>query len=586
MITKHWQIAEPIPPEVGAEFAELDPVLLQLLWNRGLRTPEQIDEFLNPDWSQDVHDPYLFRDMAKAVARVYEAIGAGEVMGVFGDYDADGVTASVIIATSLKKLGAKVEVYLPHREREGYGLNEEAIRYLKEKGVSLVLTCDCGITNVKQVAYANELGLNVIITDHHQTQPELPLAFAIIHPGLPGETYPFKFLSGGGVAFKLVQGLLRYEGCQLAPPEREAHQKWLLDLVAISTVADMVPLQGESRTLVKYGLTVLRKTRRLGLRKLIEVASLRAENIDTYTIGFQLAPRINAAGRMDHANAAYALLMSEEETQAAEMAQALQLANGERQRVTEEMYQTARAQIGEVSAQTYLVQVFNPTWSLGLVGLVAGKLVQEYNRPALVMCQVGDKVAGSGRSGVADFDLSQALTSCRTYLSSWGGHKEAAGFSLPKANLENFISAFTLITAQALAQVDLTPKLQVDLAITLGQVDWGLQQQVARLEPVGQANPPARLVSYHLTVAALQPVGSQGQHLRLTLVNDDDERRFIWFRQTAYGPPPIVGEQVDVVYEVGVNEWNGNRELELKVVDLIKSNSKSPAKNGVNKSGG
>lgn len=565
---KRWQVAEPIAPEVKVEFPELDLVLLQLLWNRGLKTQAAIDEFLNPDWSQDVHDPYLFRDMRKAVERVYEAIGAKQPIVVFGDYDADGVCAAVLLTTTLKELGAVVEVYLPHREREGYGLNSEAVQYLAGRNTKLMITCDCGIASVEPVAEANKLGMDVIITDHHRAQDSLPAAYAILHCGLEGETYPFKFLSGGGVAFKLVQGLLHYEGCPLTPEKREAWEKWLLDLVAISTVADMVRLQGESRTLTKYGLVVLRKTKRLGLRKLVEVANLKPASIDTYTISWQIAPRINAAGRMDHANAAYALLVSESASEAEELARALNLTNTERQKVTDDMVAGGRLQIGELKPEQYLVTAFDPTWSLGLVGLVAGKLVQEYHRPALVMCQQGERVAGSGRSGIGNFDLAAALDECKEYLISYGGHREAAGFALPKERLEDFITAFQRIVERELKGVDLAPVAVVDMAMPLSRADWGLYEQVIKLEPVGQQNSPARFVSYGVTVASLTPVGSQGQHLKLVLEGDGLAKKFIWFRQGEAGAKLAIGESVDVVYEVGVNEWNGNRELELKVIDL------------------
>ncbi len=571
MTSKRWQVAEPISQEVTGSFPEIDPVLLQLLWNRDVRTQEAIDEFLNPEWSKDVHDPYLFRHMKKAVERVYEAIGAGQAIGVFGDYDADGVSAAVILSDTLKKLGAKLEVYLPHREREGYGLNTEAIKYLHGKGATVLVTCDCGIANVSQVAYANSLGIDVIITDHHQRQAELPQAYAILHCGLDEETYPFKYLSGGGMAFKFVQGLLRYDGCHLPEPEREAHEKWLLDLVAISTVGDMMELVGENRTLVKYGLVVLRKTKRLGLRKLIEAAALKAENLDTYSIGFQIAPRINAAGRMDHANAAYALLMSENVGEAGELARALNLTNSARQKLTDEMFEASCEQIGELKPDQYLVHAFAPEWPLGMVGLVAGKLVQEYGRPALVLCENGGRVAGSGRSGVGGFDLAAALTECKELLTSWGGHKEAAGFSLPKENLESFLAQFERIAVRELAGVDLTPVMRIDLAVLLPQADWALVEQVAQLEPTGQLNPKARFVSYKLTVDELRPVGAQGQHLTLVLEGDGVARKFILFRQGDTGTLLKLGDKVDVVYEVGVNEWNGNRELELKVVDIKKS---------------
>jgi len=570
---KLWQLAEPISADILGQFPELDPVLLQLLWNRGLKDQAAIDEFLNPDWLADVHDPFLFKDMKRAVERIYEAIGGNQTIGVFGDYDADGVTAAVIITSTLKKLGAKVEVYLPHREREGYGLNEEAIRYLKDRGVSLLITCDCGVANPSQVSLANSLGLTVIVTDHHQAQAELPAAFAILHPGLAGESYPFKFLSGGGVAFKLVQGLLRYEGCHLSQTEREIQEKWLLDLVAISTVADMVKLTGENRTLVKYGLTVLRKTRRLGLKKLIEVAGLNFDDLDTYAIGFQIAPRINAAGRMDHANAAYALLMSENSTEAEELARSINLTNSQRQAITDVMFKEACEQIGKINIKTFFIQAYKPEWSLGLVGLVAGKLVQQYNRPALVMCQVGDKIAGSGRAGVGGFDLANALTACSEYLVSFGGHKEAAGFSLSINQLENFLSKFAKLAKAHLSGQDLTAKLAVDAVFTLDKIDWHIAEQVELLEPFGQGNPGARFASYGVLIANTQPVGSAGQHLRLELSFESSHQRFIWFNSAESSKQFSIGDKVDVVYEVGVNEWNNTRQLELKVVDIKKSDS-------------
>ncbi|HBH17000.1 MAG TPA: single-stranded-DNA-specific exonuclease RecJ, partial [Candidatus Veblenbacteria bacterium] len=483
------------------------------------------------------------------------------------------VTAAVIITSTLKKLGAKVEVYLPHREREGYGLNEEAIRYLKDRGVSLLITCDCGVANPSQVSLANSLGLTVIVTDHHQAQAELPAAFAILHPGLAGESYPFKFLSGGGVAFKLVQGLLRYEGCHLSQTEREIQEKWLLDLVAISTVADMVKLTGENRTLVKYGLTVLRKTRRLGLKKLIEVAGLNFDDLDTYAIGFQIAPRINAAGRMDHANAAYALLMSENSTEAEELARSINLTNSQRQAITDVMFKEACEQIGKINIKTFFIQAYKPEWSLGLVGLVAGKLVQQYNRPALVMCQVGDKIAGSGRAGVGGFDLANALTACSEYLVSFGGHKEAAGFSLSINQLENFLSKFAKLAKAHLSGQDLTAKLAVDAVFTLDKIDWHIAEQVELLEPFGQGNPGARFASYGVLIANTQPVGSAGQHLRLELSFESSHQRFIWFNSAESSKQFSIGDKVDVVYEVGVNEWNNTRQLELKVVDIKKSDS-------------
>lgn len=569
-MAKRWQLQEPISADFSVMFPEIHPVLLQLLWNRGLKTQTNIDEYLNPEWSTHVRNPYLFRDMKKAVERVYEAIGRKELIAVFGDYDADGVSAAVILVSALKRLGAVTEVYLPHREREGYGLNNEAVNYLSDKGAKLIITCDCGIANVAQVDHANTLGLDVIVTDHHQAQEVLPKAYAILHCGLEGETYPFKYLSGGGMAFKFVQGLLRYEGCPLALLEREAFEKWLLDVVAISIVADMVPLTGENRTLVKFGLTVLKKTRRLGLKKLIEVAGLSADKLNTYSIGFQIAPRINAAGRLDHANAAYALLMSEIEVEASELARSFNVTNTERQRITDEMFQLSSEQIGVLKEDQFLVSAFEPSWSVGMVGLVAGKLVQQYNRPALVMCQMGDEVVGSGRS-VSAFDLTAALTQCKDYLLGFGGHKQAAGFRLPKAKLDDFLNTFAGAAKNTLAGMDLSPSIMADAEIGLAQTDWSLVDVVNKLEPTGQQNPSAKFISRSLTILQTTLVGSAGQHLKLQLTDGTTTRKFIVFRQGDLYNQLKTGDKVDVLYEVGVNEWNGNREIELKVVDIRKT---------------
>lgn len=573
MIKKKWRIAEPITNEIKAGFPELDAILLQLLWNRGIRTQAAMDQFLHPDWSQDVHDPYLFRDMTKAVQLIYETIGAGETIGVYGDYDADGVCAAVIIFATLKKLGASVEVYLPHREKEGYGLNESGLRYLKEKNVKLIITCDCGIANTAQVKLANRLGLAVIITDHHQAQAELPPALAILHPSLPQENYPDKFLSGGGVAFKLMQGLLRYEGCYLSAAEREAHEKWLSDLVAISTVADMVKLQGENRTLVSYGLRVLRKTKNLGLQKIINSAGIAPDKIDAYTISWQIAPRINAAGRMDHANAAFALLISNDESAAAELAESLNLTNMARQRATDQMVSHACEQIGEIAENTYFVHAFRQDWPMGLVGLAAGKLVQIYNRPALVMCQNGDKIAGSGRAGIADFDLVKALSQCAHLLSSYGGHKEAAGFSLLQANYEKFLASFAESAKQQLAGVDLSPVLMLDQQIKFADLNWELLERINLLEPYGQGNPKPKFVSLGVRVVNLNTVGAAGQHLRLDLMSEGIRHKFIWFNNAqATALKLMPNDIIDVAYEIGASEWNNTKQLDFKVIDIKKSN--------------
>lgn len=569
MNNRKWHIADAVPAEHAGAFPELDKILLQLLWNRNIRSDEDIDEFLNSDWDKSVHDPYLFRDMVKAVDIIYQNIKLGDLIYVFGDYDADGVTGAVILVSTLRKLGARVEVYLPHREREGYGINEAAVRYMADQGSKLMITCDCGVANVEEIVHAKKLCLDVIVTDHHQPKDILPEAIAIIHPTLPGELYPGKTLSGGAVAFKLVQGLLRDKRCGWDDKEKESWEKWLLDLVAISLVADMVPLTGEARALVKYGLMVLKKTRRLGLQKMYERAGIKSAGVTTYTIGWQIAPRINAAGRMDHANTGYALLMSEDSKEAEELAAALNSANTDRQRLTETIVQEALEQIGKIKPTDYAVCAFSQNWPAGLVGLVAGKLVQIFNRPALAMGSDGETIVGSGRA-IEGFDLMLALGNCKDLLVRYGGHKQAAGFRVGKKNYEDFIKAFKLAAKQQLTGKDLSPVINIDMCLNFEQVGWPLYESVNKLEPTGQANTVPIFFSNNVLVVGMQKVGAGGQHWRLVLKQSDYENKFILFNALDKGPELVIGDKLDVVYDVGVNEWNGNRNLQLKIIDFKK----------------
>lgn len=563
-MVKKWKVFNPISTDDQAQFPEIDPRLLQLLFNRGIKTQAAIDEFLNPDWVEDIHDPYKFKDMLLAVKSIYQVITSGEPITVYADYDADGVTGGTVLVSCLKKLGAKVNIYIPHREREGYGLNEAAVRFIASQGVKLIITCDCGVANVEEVQLTNSLGVKVIITDHHQPKETLPAAAAIIHPSLDGESYPDKNLSGGAVAFKLVQGLIKNEQCSLSPKDKELLEKWMLDLVAISLVADIVPLLGEARTLTKYGLVVLQKNRRLGLQKLLTLAGIKPESITTNTIGWQIAPRINAAGRMDHANTGYALLAAEKENEADELAQALNSANSARQQMTDEIMNEAREQIGDKVG--FLVTAFKPDWSAGLVGLVASKLVQIYNRPALVMTVDGNQVVGSGRS-LPMFDLIQALAASGKYLLKFGGHKQAVGFRLNKEDMPEFLKHLSAYAKKELTNIDLTPQLDIDLAVAWNQINWQLLDQIKLLEPLGQNNPVPLFAVNEVRVNEMTLVGSQGQHRRLVLSKEGEDKKFILFN-LADDKQIKINDIINVVFEVGVNEWNGHRELQLKIIDF------------------
>lgn len=589
---KKWIVLPPPPAEFVQSHPELPTIVSQLLWNRNIRTQKQIDEFLNPDYSTDIHDPFLFQDMHKAVDIIFDCIKNNKKITVHGDYDADGVDAAVVIISCLKKLGLKnVDVFIPHREIDGYGLNNNTVKYLKENGTELIITCDCGISNTEEITLAKQLGMQVIITDHHAMPAVFPPADAIIHPLVPNEPYPDKTLAGGGVAFKLVQGLLKKhkETNPLLPDGQthEAFEKWLLDCVAISTVGDMVPLIGESRTLVRYGLTVLNKTRNLGLQKLLTIAGLADENgkpkrgnYDTHTIGFQIAPRINAAGRMDHANVAFALLMAETEEEAQQLAAQLNQNNIDRQKLTEQLISQARQYLKETNQQgNPILFVLGNGWSTGIVGLVASRIKDEYYKPVLVMGLNNNQITGSGRS-IKEFNMIRALQSMPEFFYKFGGHPQACGFTLKNPEvLEDFKKQLLEEVAQEVQTVDLTPQITIDAEIDLDEVNWKLYDLLQKFEPFGQANAEPTYVAYGLTIMNIEPVGQDGKHLRLLVKHNSHLiRKTIGFglgdtkrRPEDWKNCLHPGDKVDLVFSVGVNEWNGNRELQMTIEDIKKS---------------
>ncbi len=559
-----WHVAKQVNSEFLDKFPELSPIMATLLFNRGLQTQAEIDQFLSPDYSQDIHDPYLFKDMNKACTLVYEAIKNQDLITVFGDYDADGVPASVILTTVLERLGAKVEVYLPHREREGYGLNKNAIEELAKTKTKLLITCDCGISNFEEIELANSLGLQVIITDHHAIPANLPKAAAIIHPQVEGELYPFKFLCGGGVAFKLVQALLRHQDCKLEKAEAVRQEKWLLDLVAIATVADMVPLVGENRTLVKYGLIVLKKTQRLGLQKMIAASAIDMSKLDTTMISFAFAPRINAAGRMDHANLAYHLLNTQDEAKALQWAEELNQANTQRQKITENVFKEAKNQAPDLKNK--LLFFYKPDWPAGLTGLVASKLVKEFNRPAILLTNIdAETVVGSGRS-IEGFHITEALQQNADLLLRFGGHPQACGFSLKKENLETFQANMQALANTQIKDEELEAVLKVELELDLMAINWDLVDTLDKFQPYGQQNQEPLFVDYGVLVTGAKKVGKDQNHWKLELVKLNKKLGAIAF---SLGKTEIsLGQRIDIVYNLNINQWNGTRQIQLIIRDL------------------
>jgi single-stranded-DNA-specific exonuclease len=585
---KVWKVLSEAPQSFYDEFPQLPQLVANLLYHRDIRTQKKIDEFLQPDYSQDVHDPYLFTDMKKAVKRIFSAIENNEKITIHGDYDADGVSASVILADMLKAFNFEnFNVFLPHRETDGYGLNTNTINSLHNEGTKLIITCDCGISNHEEIELANKLGMDTVITDHHSIPETLPKAHAIIHPKIETEKYPDSGLAGGAVAFKLMQGVLKkHAETNKTLPNGKKHatfEKWELDMVAIASIADMVPLIGESRTLTKYGLIVINKTKRIGMRKLFYEAGMLNDNgqtkkeVTTDTVSFQLAPRINAAGRMNHANVAYKLFVEEDEKKAEELATELNQNNQDRQKLTEELLKKAIIQVEENQKDNPILFAIGKEWSTGIIGLISGRLKERYQKPSIAMSQ-NSEIIGSGRS-VKGFDLIGSLQEISEYFLKFGGHPMAAGFTLKNANdLENFKAELIKKYNEKTQGLDMTPTLNIDTEVDLENVNWDLYDVLDKFKPFGQANEKPKYLSSGLTITGLEPVGKDKKHLRIMVKHNTHKiRKTIGWclcngNGTNWCTELKVGDKIDMIFEMDINEWNGNREIQLTIVDLKKCN--------------
>ncbi|MCR4323063.1 MAG: single-stranded-DNA-specific exonuclease RecJ [Candidatus Azambacteria bacterium] len=590
---KRWKLSEKISEDFVLQFPEQLRTILQLFHNRGLKTQREIDEFFDAEYSADVHDPYLFLDMEKAVGRIWEAIEKKQKILVYGDYDADGICSSVILSTTLKKLGAEVEVYIPDRFKEGYGLQEKALaEIIADARIGLVITVDCGVTDVKEVDYLNAHGRDVIIVDHHLVPPIPPAAYAIIDPKREGETYPFKTLCAAGVTFKVACALLQSEKAkQLEIPE--GWEKWLLDMVAIASVADMVPLVGESRTFVKYGLIVIRKTQRVGLRTLLCLRPSRAfehmtfplpaEAVTAETIAFMIAPRINATSRMDHATVSFELLITEDEEKAQRFAERVEELNTSRRKTIDQILKEAEKMIEvEIQAsgkQPRIIVLGKEEWAVGVVGLAAGRLTDKYGVPSFIYGMAKGSLKGSCR-GIEGFNVVEVMRACNDkggdILIEFGGHAVAGGFAVAEKDMEKFSALLHEEGERVLPEKIPAPSLLVEAEVASHEVTWELCDLLARFEPYGQGNKKPTLLLRNAMVASVRLVGEKEGHLKMMLkaTNEDGTVKFfncIGFGLSAHMQICDIGACVDVVFELDANEWNGTKELQLKLKDIRKS---------------
>ncbi len=553
-----WKLKPPVPEGYWAYDSGLTSLVAQLLYNRGITTPEQADVFFAAD-SRLVDDPGLLSDINKALPRLRQAVMSSEKIVVYGDFDSDGITATAIMVSGLSALGARVTPYIPHRLTEGHGLNTTALERLHKEGTDLVITVDCGVTAVAEVRRASRAGLDIIITDHHTPLDELPPAVAVIDPQRKDSKYPFKELAGAGVAYKLLQALYR----SLGRDENELEK--LLDLVALGTVADLMPLSGENRYFVKKGLEVLNERPRLGIRQIIEQSRLKEGCLTAESISWMLAPRLNAVGRLEHAMAGYDLLMTDSDDRAAELVSWLEEKNAERQKMTASFQAAAREQVLAGEVPPFIV-FQDRECHAGIVGLVAGRLTDEFYRPSMAV-RLGDhSCTGSCRS-IPEFNIIEAISQCSDLTSHFGGHAQAAGFSLPTENLPVFEERLSQIAAEKLSGLDLRPTLEIDAEVSLDDLSNGIYESIQRLAPFGRGNPSPTFLSRNLTAVDYHSVGNNGQHLRLKVGQGDSLWDCIAFNM-GEELRPVLPAGVDLVYNLEMDYWHGMATLRLNVVDF------------------
>lgn len=555
MSQTHWRISPRIP--LRTDLPGVHPLVLQLLYNRGITEPSQIEAFLNIDRRLEA-DPFQLPDMGRAVQRIYQALLRGEKIAVYGDFDADGVTATAILTQGLSALGGRVIPFIPHRFRDGYGLQLAPLERLSKEGVSLVITADTGISAFEEVARCHRLGMDVIVTDHHVPTDYIPPALAVIDPKRADSAYRATDLAGVGVAFKLLEALLLGTG-------RDELLSSLLDLVALGTVADMVPLLGDNRYWVRRGLDLLNSTERIGLREMMRCAGLQPGNLTSESIAWVLAPRINAAGRLDDASASYRLLVTRSQEEAARLARDLEEKNARRQKMTSELLSRAREQLLAQGTDLPLLMTGGVDYPAGVMGLVAGRLAEEFYRPVVLLKIGHDVCRGSGRS-IPEFNLIAALDRCRDLLLTVGGHAGAAGFTVPRSQVGALQARLLTIAEEELAGVDLRPHIDIDAEVPLtvfsGEVYW----QIQKLAPFGSGNPEPAFVSREVEVLEWSLAGEQGDHLRLKLRQGGIVWDAIGFGLGSLSPQ--IGSSLDIAYNLIADTWNGVDRLRLKLLDF------------------
>ncbi len=571
-----WNLKKEAPLDFFKKFSCYPKSIAQLFYNRKITDKKAAELFLNPDYSH-LKDPFLLKDVKKAVLRIKKAIKNKEKIVIYHDYDADGICGSLIITSLFSELSVNFSTYTPNRQTEGYGLNEEFIKKAKDHGVNLIITVDCGINSHKEIKLANSFGIDVIVVDHHLPDKEEPKACAIVNPKQKKCSYEFKDLCATGVAFKLVCALI--EELKGEYKIKEGFEKWLLDLVAIATIADMMPLFGENRILVKYGLIVLKKTRRVGLKRLIKSSGLTLSKINSEAIAYQIAPRINATSRMTHASFSYNLLSARDEDEVERLIFEVEQANKERKRVVDLALKKAIAKTEErIQKENKIPDVIivgDKEWTPGIVGLIAGRLTEKYFRPAFVYGEVKGILKGSCR-GIDGFNVVEAMHECyalnKGIFIHYGGHAKAGGFSIFKDKEKEFFKILNNI-AKKYNFDEKKRKLDIDYAITPAEIDNNFLNLINLFEPFGEGNQEPIFLMKNLSVLQVKLLGVQKKHIKINVKVSDDKSKLFFFELVGFNMAKNFKEikpndKIDVVFSVSVNHWNGEERIQLNIKDL------------------
>ena len=545
-----------------SESVGLPADVCSILLRRGVGSADEARTFLRPHLSS-LPSPYDLPDMGPAVERVERALDRGETVLVHGDYDADGMSAAALLTLGLRELGGRVEGFVPHRTRDGYDLSQAGLQKASDLGASLIVTADCGVTAAAAVARAAKRGIDVVVTDHHRPGSEVPRAVAVVDPMLPHSRYPFRDLSGVGVAFKLLAAL--YERAGANAPRLNQH----LDLVALGTVADQMPLTGENRVLVRAGLRALERTRKPGLRSLMLNAGIPPDRpIEAQHISYRLAPRLNSVGRMAEADAGLRLLLAGEAQEAQWLADHLEQQNAERRLTDSRLYQAVTRQVeSRLRDDDRAVVVWGDEWHPGVIGIVASRLVERFHRPSVVISFDGDVGRGSGRS-IEGFHLFNALQECEPLLERFGGHRMAAGFTIRRERVEELAARLLELASRDLLDREPVHELRVDLEVPLSRLGMDLLGGLSHLAPFGSGNPNPILMVRGVEMDRLTRVGTDGGHLRLQLIGEGHRVPGIGFGMGRRLQEARAQDRADVALEIGENRWNGRREVQARVLDF------------------